>query len=129
MDKFLLIFVAGGIGCYSRFVLSGWLLQKLGAGFPVGTMGVNVIGCLLIGLIAGFPFESVSMSTRLALMIGFLGGLTTFSTFAFESLMLVTEGFPGRALINLLLTNLLCGLAVVAGFLITRWSMQLLKGG
>lgn len=47
--KFFLIGFAGGIGVLLRFVVCG-SGQKLAAGiFPLGTVIVNVSGCLLIG--------------------------------------------------------------------------------
>ena len=54
---------------------------------PVGTLVVNVTGCLLIGLILGFADarDTLSREARLLLVTGFLGSYTTFSAFAWET--------------------------------------------
>lgn len=83
---------AGGfVGAALRFLLSGWVYQLVpNAGFPWGTLVVNVTGCLLLGLFGGLAeFRGVlSAGTRVFLFIGVLGGFTTFSTLAFETVVL-----------------------------------------
>jgi CrcB protein len=122
MDKFILVFVGGGIGSFLRFALSVWVLNRIGMGFPYGTLVVNLLGCFIIGLIAGLPSGGASLSptTRLLLITGFLGGLTTFSTYEYESFLLVTEGAFAKALLNLGLSVLLGFLSVLIGYLLTR---------
>jgi CrcB protein len=56
--------------------------------FPIGTLLVNLIGCLLIGAISQV-FESraeSSESLRLFLVVGILGGFTTFSSFGNDTI-------------------------------------------
>jgi len=66
-----------------------WAIRALpDFGLPVGTLLVNVVGCLLLGLLAGLA-ESRNLireEARLLLMVGLLGGFTTFSTFGYETL-------------------------------------------
>lgn len=131
MDKFLLIFLGGGIGSFMRFLLSTWTVNQLGPMFPFGTLAVNLVGCFVVGLLAGLPLAvgSLTPATRLLLVTGFLGGFTTFSTYEYESFMLVTEGEMSRALLNLGISVVLGFLAVALGYFLTRFTIQAIKGG
>jgi CrcB protein len=109
--QILLIGCGGFLGSISRYLLSGWV-QRLapGSAFPWGTLGVNVLGCLLIGL-AGALAEQRGMLTpnqRALLLIGFLGGFTTFSTFGWETIALARGATLARAIAN-------CGLQLGLG--------------
>ena len=124
MDKLLCVVVGGGIGSLLRYLLSGWGQRAAGADpFPVGTLLVNVLGCLAMGWLGAlFALHRGREEWRLLLLVGLLGGFTTFSSFAFETLGLVEDGARGRALSNLILTNALCLLAVWLGYRLTqRW--------
>ena len=102
MLKFVLIFIGSGLGGVLRYALGGWV-QRLGQGtFPVGTLAVNVSGCLLIGFLTALLSGPVLIRDeyRLALLIGVLGGYTTFSTFGWETFSLVNEGQIGQAVVN-----------------------------
>jgi CrcB protein len=85
--KLLAVVIGGGLGSAVRYLTSllGWRL--FGPSFPVATLAVNLMGCLLIGVAFALAEMRGVMSplTRLFLMTGFLGGLTTFSTFALET--------------------------------------------
>jgi CrcB protein len=95
--RIALIFVGGGAGSVLRYLVQGWvqslLLAVFGrAVFPLGTMVVNVSGCLVIGLLAGMFFGPRAMpintDLRLAILVGILGGYTTFSSFSLETINL-----------------------------------------
>lgn len=81
--RFILVFLGAGFGGVLRWCLSRWL----NGGFPVGTLLVNVLGCLLIGLLTGLinRYWPTSDNMRLLLVVGFCGGFTTFSTFVNEA--------------------------------------------
>lgn len=94
MFNLLLIGVGGGLGAMARYGLSG-LAQRWGGGaFPVGTLVVNVLGCLAIGAIMGLIEDKnvLGPNARLLLVMGFLGSFTTFSTFGYETVELVHDG-------------------------------------
>ena len=82
--------------------------------FPAGTLVVNVLGCLAIGLLLGVAGRSSELpeSVRLLVVVGLLGSFTTFSTFGKETVDLVAQGAPGRALL-VVLGNLALGLPAV----------------
>ncbi len=53
MTKLLLVFVGGGLGAVSRFLVTTALAGKLG-NFPLGTLAANFFGSLLMGLVVNF---------------------------------------------------------------------------
>jgi CrcB protein len=121
-----LVYVGAGgfIGSALRFLVGGWA-QRLApmGGFPVGTLAVNVIGCLAIGLLGGLADQRQMLDAgqRLFLMVGVLGGFTTFSSFALETLGLTQDGDLLRAFLNCLLQLVLGLSAAAAGYMAARW--------
>ena len=123
--KLLLIAGGGAVGAVSRCYLAGWTQTLAGGTFPLGTLAVNVLGCLLIGILGAFfggP-HLVRQEHRLLLMIGLLGGFTTFSTFGLETVALINEGQSARAGLNVLLSNGLGLPAVWIGYRTTQWML------
>jgi CrcB protein len=111
VERFLWICLAGALGTGTRYLIGLWAGQRLGAGFPWGTLIVNLSGCFLISFIMylGLNMANVSATLRMALTTGFLGGLTTYSSFNYETTKLLNDGAPGMALLNL-------GVTLVGGF-------------
>ena len=102
MTKLLLVFIGGGLGAMSRFLLTTALAGKLG-NFPLGTLAANFFGSLLMGLVVGIlagRYESV----RLFVAVGFLGGFTTFSSFSAETLALIQNGQIFAAATNVIVS-------------------------
>lgn len=94
---YVAVFVGGGLGAVARFALSSAIGQKMGIGFPWGTLAVNLLGALLIGLITetlALKLEAPA-ALRSFLVTGFLGGFTTFSAFSLESALLLARGDYG----------------------------------
>lgn len=122
MLKFALIFLGSGVGGVCRYVLSGWAQRVGSERFPVGTLAVNLIGCLLIGFLAG-GFSGrllVREEYRIALIVGVLGGFTTFSAFGVETFALLNDGQYARAGANIA-ASVGVGLAAVwAGYRIAE---------
>jgi len=114
------VIVAGGAGCLSRMLISLWCLERFGPAFPVGTLVVNVLGSFLMGVMAGLtrPESGIAVPAmvREGVMIGLLGGLTTFSSFAMQTLGLIQEGELGFAILNVVLSVSACLLVVWAGY-------------
>ena len=84
-------------------------------GFPYGTLLVNVLGSLIVGYVLTWSADHEHDYWRLFAATGFCGAFTTFSAFAYENLAYWHEGRIGAFLINLLLNNFLCVLAVALG--------------
>lgn len=103
----------------SKLALLGgdWAAQRFGSSFPYGTLLINLTGSFLLGLIISMALENfmIDPRLRLLLMIGFLGSYTTFSTFAYESVTLISQGQWGAGLFNLLGSSLLGALFAVLG--------------
>ncbi len=93
MDGSTLLYVAfgGSIGAVLRAVVANLFQTETQSSFPVATLIVNVLGCVLIGVIAALclgPLASNKEFIRSFVMIGLLGGFTTYSTFALDSVTL-----------------------------------------
>ena len=90
----LIIALGGALGAVSRFLLSNGVSRALGSALPYGTLVINIVGCFAMGLLMTIIVdrEMLPAAWRLFLCVGFLGGFTTFSSFGYEALMLLTEG-------------------------------------
>ncbi len=114
MLEILLVAVGGGIGSTTRYLVSNWAAERFGAGFPYGTLIVNVVGCFIIGAFMTMVTERfiVSPYWRLLFTVGFVGGMTTFSSFSYETLHLLEYADGMTAFYNM-------GLNLILGFLAT----------
>jgi CrcB protein len=116
MRNMLLVGLGGFVGSVLRYGFSGWLHRLFSTGlFPVGTLGVNIVGSFFIGLLGGLSdqVEFFDPQIRVFLLMGLLGGFTTFSTFSYETLAMFHDGQYLYAGLNLLL-HLAAGLGAVA---------------
>ena len=104
------------LGAILRFV-STYYSSELSHhhGFPFGTLLVNVLGSLLVGYVLTWSADHEHDYWRLFAATGFCGAFTTFSAFAYETLAYWHEGRVGAFVLNLVLNNSLCILAVAWG--------------
>jgi CrcB protein len=116
MTKWLFIAIGGSIGSVLRYALHTAVQRISGSQFPLGTLVVNVLGCLIIGFLAAAFSGQVQVreEVRLGLLVGLLGGFTTFSTFGIETFVLLDLGQLSLALLNIVLS---CGLGILAVWL------------
>lgn len=121
MGQVIAIAVGGAVGSVLRFWLSTGVHALLGRAFPYGTLAVNIVGCLLMGVLFVLLTERLSLGPlwRAGLLVGVLGGFTTFSAFSMETVTLIEEGTPLKALANILLSVIVCvgatWIGVIAG--------------
>ncbi len=125
--RIVLIAAGGAAGTLLRYGVSGWSQGLTQGTFPIGTLAVNVIGCLAIGVAGAFfsSAQTVREAYRLMIMIGLLGGFTTFSSFGIETVSLIDDRQFAAALLNVLLQN---GLGLLAAWLGYRGG-QVIFGG
>ena len=117
--------IGGALGALGRYWFSSLLYKQFGTAFPYGTLGVNVVGSLLMGVVfVLIQDRGLPEPWRLALAVGLLGAFTTFSTFSLDALLLVEQGFVAKAVLYTLASVVLCLLAAAAGIWMTR-SLQL----
>jgi len=111
--------LGGGLGTLARFALQGWLQAAVGGDgrFPIGTLGVNLLGSLVLGFVMRYTTGSalVSPEVRAGLTIGFCGAFTTMSTFGYEGVQLLGDGQFGRAALYMGTTLVGTLLAVLIG--------------
>lgn len=119
----LFVGFGGFLGSVGRYLVAGWVHRAIPfATFPVGTLVVNVTGCLAIGLVAGLveARQLFGPDLRVFLMVGVLGGFTTFSSFAYETLALSRDAEMGRALANVVAQAVLGLAAAWLGYALVR---------
>ncbi len=122
MSQWLAIALGGALGALLRFQVSGAVYQWLGRDFPYGTLAVNLGGSLLMGFLAVLMNERLNLAVewRAAILIGLLGSFTTFSTFSLETLNLLENGEPAKALLNMLASLVLCLFGAWGGLTLAR---------
>lgn len=124
MTKLLWIAVGGATGSVLRYALAGATQQWSGMSFPIGTLAVNLIGCLAMGYLGFILVEhwEIREEYQLALLFGLLGGFTTFSTFGWDVMRQLQHGEPIRALTYIVASNIGGILGVWLGYrLAMRW--------
>jgi CrcB protein len=110
----LLVGTGGFAGALLRYGLGGIVHRQFPlTTFPLGTLSVNLLGCLLIGIVAGLAEsrQLFSPELRVLILIGLLGGFTTFSTFGFETIAMLRDSQYLGAAANV-------GMHVFAGLLL-----------
>jgi len=122
MNRVVWIFVAGGLGAATRYLVGLWASKALSTAFPYGTLIVNLTGCFLIAFIMHVALATtlIPATVRLTLTTGFLGGLTTYSSFNYETTRLLEERAWGTGLTNVAATTLGCFVAGLAGLFLAR---------
>lgn len=113
--------LGGAIGAGARHLVGRAALMTFGSAYPLGTLGINVLGGLLMGVLAGVLARMVvGEPWRLLLGVGVLGGFTTFSSFSLDAVALIERGTPGLALVYVLLSVIGSIAALFGGLTLVR---------
>ncbi len=122
VTKWLWIAGGGALGAVARYAIVEFTQRAIALGLPVGTLMVNVLGSLVLGALTEFSrrAEWLPESVQMAVIVGFLGSLTTWSTFAHETVRLAEGGDWPRAAQNVGLQLALGIGAVVLGIALIR---------
>jgi CrcB protein len=114
--------IGSALGGVARFLLSTAIQQKAGTVVPIGTLLVNISGSLLLGFLMSYALSTTAISpeVRGLLTAGFCGGFTTFSTFTYETMLLVEEGELGRAAVYVLVSVIVSLIGVYLGITAAR---------
>ena len=127
----LWVMLGSALGGAARYGLSGIAAQHISDTFPIGTLIVNVIGSFVIGFFATLTGPDgrmfVGTDARQFVMTGVCGGFTTFSSFSLQTLNLARDGEMALAGANIVLSLVLCLVAVWLGH-VAAGALNQLKG-
>jgi CrcB protein len=123
--------IGGALGSMSRYALGTFIQNRVGMGFPLGTLLINITGSFLLGFFVRLGVSPVEMDAglfagmtkemRVMLTTGFCGGFTTFSAFSYETSTLLQEAQYTRALLYILSSVTLSLVAVLSGYILARY--------
>jgi CrcB protein len=124
MIAYLWVAIGGALGSMARYFIGGLISEKTGGSFPWGTLAVNVTGSFIIGILGALTVpegkmapQTRALATQL-LITGVCGGYTTFSSFSLQTLNLLRDGEWLYAAGNVLLSVILCMIAVWIGYVL-----------
>jgi len=119
VNSFLWVAVGSALGGVSRYGFGLMASRLWGDAFPWGTIGINVLGSFVIGFFGALTTADGAMpasaNLRIFVMVGICGGFTTFSSFSLQTLTLMRDGGWFPAMGNIVLSVVLCLLAVTLG--------------
>jgi len=119
---FLAISVGAIAGANLRYWMSRYAVRLLGPIFPYSTLTINVLGSFVLGFFLVWTTERtiVDPRWRLLIAVGFCGGFTTFSSYAYESMVFLEQGQWTLLTANFVSNNLLACAGVLAGMALAR---------
>ena len=120
ISTLLQVALGGAVGAVARYLTGLGALRVFGAGFPVGTLAVNVLGSFLMGVLAVVLVQKSGARFSPLLMTGLLGGFTTFSAFSLDAVALWEKGAAGAAAIYVVASVLLSIAGLIAGLTLAR---------
>lgn len=122
MKLFLLACAGGALGAGARYLTYVDMTRWWSSTFPWPTLGVNILGSLLVGVLAALFLERWpdTVGLRIFLITGVLGGFTTFSAFSLDFMSLMERAEAGIAVLYAASSIVLSIVACWAGLTIAR---------
>jgi CrcB protein len=114
MTAALLVALGAAVGAPARYLVDRSVRRRVGA--PWGTVAVNVAGSFVLGLLVARTGGSGGW--YLAVGTGFCGALTTYSTFAYETVHQAGAGNVRQAAVEATVGVSLGVLAAAGGFFV-----------
>ncbi len=119
MFSYFVIAIGSALGGMARQFCGVAAARIWGVDFPWGTIGINILGSFVIGAFAAYTDAQgpmpANLVTRQFVMVGLCGGYTTFSSFSLQTLDLIRDGRMLEAGLNIVLSVMLCLIAVALG--------------
>jgi fluoride exporter len=115
--------LGSAVGGVARYSLGMAVQTRLGVGFPVGTLVVNITASVLLGFLLQYTVASAAVTPQIRVLLttGFCGGYSTFSSFTAETVTLAESGFVGRAAVYVV-SSIVLGLGgIIAGGALAAW--------
>jgi fluoride exporter len=118
----LLISIGAILGANLRYFVAQYVAVRAGSSFPLGTLIINISASFILGFFLIWTSERVLADPRwrIFIAIGFSATYSTYSSYAFETFALFERGEFWMALLNVLVTNVICFLAVALGAALAR---------
>jgi fluoride exporter len=122
LQTVLLISIGAILGANLRYFVAQYVAARAGSSFPLGTLIINISASFILGFFLIWTTERVLADPRwrLFIAIGFCATYSTYSSYAFETFALFERGAFWMALLNVLVTNVICFLAVALGAALAR---------
>ena len=108
VNNVLFIMIGGASGAVLRYTVGIFVPKLLNSSLPLSTLIVNVFGSLFFGVIWSLSESRTESWIQYLLLVGFAGALTTFSTYSFETVVLLRQQEYFNASLNIVFNNLIC---------------------
>jgi fluoride exporter len=122
VQTILLISLGAVVGVNLRYFVAQYVLRLIPSTFPFGTLAINISASFILGFFLIWTSERVLADPRWRLLIavGFCATYSTYSSYAFETFALAEKGQWSQAVLNVLVTNVVCFVAVMLGAALAR---------